>query len=140
MSLAIDRYHDGCSTCGSPTDANRDAARRISDEITLHLTAQQYHATEATNRWIAVRLDDGVSDHQLYDTKDQAMLHGPKILGRLPQHCLYLQIPLTGMPPSEALHVLSLFRQPWLDTTAPVDDLNPFAAHPLSLPRGVQLS
>lgn len=140
MSFAPERWHVGCGLCGTPTPEDRDAAKRISDEVTLHLTAQDHHATEATNRWIAARLADGVSDHQLYDTKAEAMRFAPPILGCFDTQCLYVQIPLTGMPPSEALHLLKLFRQPWLRTDAPVDDLNPHAFHPLSLPPGVHLS
>lgn len=140
MSLAVDRFHVDCPVCGIATAADHDAARRISAEIDTHLTAQRYHATEATNRWIAARLSDGVSDHQLYDTKAEAMRFAPKILGCFDTQCLYVQIPLTGMPTSEALHVLSLFRQTWLTTIAPVEQVNPFAAHPLTIPRGVRLS
>lgn len=139
MPLDIDRFHVGCGTCGEHTDADRDAARRISDTVTLHLTAQHYDAVEATNRWIVARLADGVSDQALYDTKDEAMRFAPKALGCFDVQCLYLQIPLTGMPASEALHLLKLFRQPWLTTTAPVDAANPFNEHPLSLPPGVHL-
>jgi hypothetical protein len=113
---------------------------RISGEITTHLSAQKYHVTEATNRWVAARLSDGVSDHQLYDTKAEAMRFAPKMLGCFDTQCLYVQVPLTGMPPSEALHILSLFRQTWLTTTAPVEQVNPFAAHPLTIPKGVRLS
>lgn len=140
MSHELERWHVGCPSCGELSPEDCDAARRISDEITLHLTAQSYHATEATNRWIAVRLADGVSDHQLYDTKTEAMRFAPPILGCHDAQCMYVQIPLTGMPASEALHLLKLFRQPYMNTTAPVDEYNPFAAHPLSLPSGVQLS
>jgi len=147
MSPAVDpplqvgpAFHANCGTCGDHDQADRDAARRISDEMGFHLIAGKAAAIDVTNRWIAVRLSDGVSDHALYDEKADAVRLAPRMLGVQPRQLLYLQVQLTGMPPAEALHMLKLFRQPWLDTTAPVDRVNPYQLHPLTLPPGVRLA
>lgn len=140
-SVADIAFHRGCEVCGDPTPEDRDAARRISDEINFHLVTERYLPIEATAKWIAVRLSDGGSDHELYPTKADAVRFAPRSLRMVDaRHGLYIQIPLTGMPPAEALHYLKLFRQPWLDTTAPVDAVNPYQHHPLTLPPGVSLS
>lgn len=49
-----------------------DAARRFADEYNLHRIGDQYGSV---GKWIAVRLDDGSSDHVLYDTKQDAIRH-----------------------------------------------------------------
>lgn len=43
-----------------------DAARRIADAVSLHLTADP---EGAAGRWLAFRLDDGTADPTLYDTR-----------------------------------------------------------------------
>lgn len=52
-----------------------DAARRVSGEYTLHRVAEGEYGRDAFGRWFAVRLDDGSSDHVLYDSKHDAIRH-----------------------------------------------------------------
>jgi hypothetical protein len=49
-----------------------DPAKRLADHYNLHRVADLYGAQ---GRWIAVRLDDGISDGVLYDTKQDAIRH-----------------------------------------------------------------
>jgi hypothetical protein len=58
--------------CPSKVFGHTDAARRMADTFNLHRMADQYGAI---NRWIAVRLSDGTSDHTLYDTKSECVRH-----------------------------------------------------------------
>lgn len=52
-----------------PLGAGSDAARRIHDAVTLHLTVSADNA----GRWLAFRLEDGQCDSTLYDSKNDAM-------------------------------------------------------------------
>lgn len=49
-----------------PLGAYSDAARRIADAVTLHLTADP---EGAAGRWLAFRLEDGTPDPTLYDAR-----------------------------------------------------------------------
>jgi len=49
-----------------------DAAKRFADEYNLHRIGDRYGSV---GKWMAVRLDDGSSDHVLYDTKRDAVRH-----------------------------------------------------------------
>jgi hypothetical protein len=53
-----------------PLGAYSDAARRISDNYRLHLTADP---VGSEGRWMAFRLDDGECDKTLYASKSDAM-------------------------------------------------------------------
>ena len=68
-----------------------DAARRCSEQVTLHILAG------AAGRWAAIRLSDGGSDGIAYDTQTDAVRHQLH-----PQQCCYLRIPLFAMPEREA--------------------------------------
>lgn len=49
-----------------------DAAKRMTDEYNLHRVAAGY---DAIGKWIACALQDGTSDHVLYDDKLSAVTH-----------------------------------------------------------------
>lgn len=88
-----------------------DAAKRCSDVVTLHIQA---HTTGADMLpdwgmhapWIAVRLSDGGSDGNLYDTKKQATEHQLH-----PHQCAYILIPPEGMTPEQARIMLKFTAQ-----------------------------
>ena len=68
-----------------------DRAHRASDVVNLHVLAG------AAGRWVALRLSDGSSDGNTYDSKAEAVrfqLHE--------QQCAYIRIPPEGMTPRQA--------------------------------------
>lgn len=62
------RHEQGCPVRGG----HSDAAKRVSDTYELHRAAA---FDRAAGRWFAVALADGTSDHTLYDSKLDAVLH-----------------------------------------------------------------
>jgi hypothetical protein len=87
----------------SDADLYSDAARRASDQITMHLLADPELAIHS---WVAIRLSDGGSDGVLYADKASAIrrqLHE--------QQCMYLKIPPDGMSPKIAERLLTIHRQ-----------------------------
>lgn len=71
-----------------------DRAQRVSDTVNNHLVGT---LGGAAGRWVAVRLSDGTSDGQLYDTKSDAVRH------QLHEtQCAYICITPDGMSPSSA--------------------------------------
>jgi hypothetical protein len=64
-----------------------DAAKRLSDAVTLHMLATN---NSAAGSWIAARLSDGGTNGDVYETREQAIRHNPDY------HC-YLLIPPDGM-------------------------------------------
>ena len=118
-----------------------DAARRIVEAIDLHLIAAKTAGSimDAVDRWVACRLSDGVSDGALYDTKDEAMSFAPKMLGVFDTQCMYIPVPLTGMPIKEAIGYLRLMRKPFINTCAPTEQIDPgFAALRTGVPSNVK--
>lgn len=86
-----------------PLGVYSDAARRLSDAVTLHLTAS---GANAAGQWIAARLSDGGTDGVLYPDKATAVRH------QLHEtQCAYVQIPITGMPYQEAEIYLAFNRK-----------------------------
>lgn len=81
-----------------------DSARRMADEVNLHIAAI---GEAATGKWVAIRLSDGSSDGVLYDTRKAAILHQVH-----EKQCLYVCIPPFGtqMTPREAQSFLNLHR------------------------------
>lgn len=79
-----------------------DAARHCSDAVNLHIAAQ---GLEAAGKWVAIRMEDGKSDGNLYDTKQDAIRHQLH-----EQQCCYLVIPPTGMNPKQAENFLKFNR------------------------------
>ncbi len=83
------------------TDAEwADAAKRCSDEINLHC------AMGNIGKWVAIRLIDGGSDHVPYDKRREAIKHQLH-----ERQCMYIQVPVDGMPPEHALRMLALHRK-----------------------------
>lgn len=58
--------------CPSKALPHDDAAKRISDEYNLHRIGK---GDASIGRWFAARLNDGTSDHTLYDSKRDAVIH-----------------------------------------------------------------
>lgn len=58
--------------CQSKALPHEDAAKRISDEYNLHRSASPYGSV---GKWISCALHDGISDHQLYESKREAVNH-----------------------------------------------------------------
>ena len=74
-----------------PLGLYSDAARRLSDTITMHVTALGF---AAAGQWVAARLSDGGSDGRLYPDKATAV--------RFQLHeyqCAYVCITPDGMGP-----------------------------------------
>jgi len=80
-----------------------DAARRCSDAVNSALT---FYGDGACGRWIAVRLSDGGTDGQLYDTKADAVRHQLHEM-----MCAYICIVPTGMPVDDARRFLAVNRK-----------------------------
>ena len=79
---------------GGPLGAYSDAASRLSDAVTLHLTV---NGLNAVGQWIAARLSDGGTDGNLYPDKATAIRH------QLHEtQCAYICIVPEGMPPRDA--------------------------------------
>src|SRR6266850_2689201 len=68
-------YHEPwCQAKRTDHDGHMDASKRVRDEYLLHRLAAS-DAMENVGKWIACRLDDGSSDHILYDTRSDAVRH-----------------------------------------------------------------
>jgi hypothetical protein len=98
-------------TGAAPDSAELDRARRLSDQVTLHILA---HTTGADmvpdwngpQPWIAARLSDGSTDGILYPTKAEAIRHQLH-----EKQCAYLTIPLDGMTVEQARVYLKYTQQ-----------------------------
>lgn len=80
-----------------------DAARRCSETISLHLMADR---EQAINSWVAIRLSDGGSDGQLYDTRSDAIRHQLHEM-----QCAYIKITPDGISVKDAGLFLKLNRK-----------------------------
>lgn len=100
----------------------KDAAQRIADAVSLHLTAAN-DIMDAVGKWCVFALADGRSPdgNTLYDSKDDALRHTSP---REKDHC-YLKITPDGITPKDAYHFLKVNRHPMIDTTAPEHRINP---------------
>lgn len=104
---------------------NNDAAKRISDTVSLHLVATT-DLMENVGKWCAFKLEDGTSNNDIYDTKDDAI----RFQKSDPRLFCYLQITPDGISPKDAWHFLKASRwvskvQGYMDTTAPEEIVNP---------------
>jgi len=64
--------------CRYSVRGHSDAAKRISDAATL---AWVFHGWDGSvGRWMAFKLENGDTDHAIYDTKRDAVLHVPNEL------------------------------------------------------------
>jgi hypothetical protein len=94
-----------------PEEPDWDRARRLSDQVTLHILA---HTTgedmmpdwNGPQPWIAARLSDGGTDGNLYPTKADAIRHQLH-----EKQCAYLTIPFDGMTPQQAYVYLKYTQQ-----------------------------
>mgnify|MGYP001548895548 CR=1 FL=1 len=90
----------------SPENATEEewsAARRLRDAVDLHLQAQ---GDGAHGKYIAVRLEDGSHDGNLYDTRADAVRHQIN-----DPWCFYVRLSVGGMQLMEAWTVLLYARQ-----------------------------
>lgn len=86
-----------------PLGIYSDAARRLSDAVSLHLTVSGF---AAAGKYIAARLSDGATDGVLYDTKADAVRH------QLHEtQCAYVCVPPDGMGYREAEIYLAFNRK-----------------------------
>lgn len=81
-----------------------DAAKRVADEFNLHRVAS---GQAAIGRWVAFTLADGTSDHQIYDTRWDAVTHQH----HHEQQCMFLQITPTTLSVCDAEALLSMHRR-----------------------------
>lgn len=71
-----------------------DRGKRAADIVNLHLAVD---STELLRqRWVAIRLSDGGSDGQVYDTRADAIRHQLHELW-----CAYMFLPPTGTTPQK---------------------------------------
>lgn len=85
-----------------PLGAFSDAARRVSDAITLHLLAD---GDGNHLKWLAFRLSDGTSDGVVYDNPVDAADHQLHY-----KQCAYIQIHRGGLSPKGAAVMLNYYR------------------------------
>lgn len=71
--------------------ADADAVKRIHEAVTLEYVARGGDAIEG--KWMAFRLADGVTNRDVYDSKDEAV----RLMGAASQYCCYLRIPRGGV-------------------------------------------
>lgn len=65
-----------------------DAAKRISDALNLAWTFSGWDGT--VGKWMAFRLSDGTTDHAIYDTKRDAVIH----VGNEFHYCFFKMQPM----------------------------------------------
>jgi len=81
-----------------------DAAKRIRDEYLLHRVAGGF---DVMGKWIACNLQDGTSDHVLYDSKRDAVLHQH---GYSENYYTYIKLVAPTMNACEAYVMLRIAR------------------------------
>lgn len=86
-----------------PLGAYSDAARRVSDAITLHLLAD---GDGNFGKWLAFALSDGTSDGVVYDDPVAAADHQLHY-----KRCAYIQIHRGGLSAKGAEVMLDYYRQ-----------------------------
>lgn len=92
----------GLSPLGA-TEEEWSAALRLRDAVNLQL---QVHGDQAHGRYIAVKLEDGRSDGNLYDTRRDAARHQVD-----DPWCFYVKVHVGGIQAREAWTVLMYARQ-----------------------------
>lgn len=80
-----------------------DEARRCAESVNIHL---RINGPSAIGRWVAIRLSDGGSDHNLYDSKSDAVRHQLNEF-----FCGYVCIPPNGMSEEDAQGWLRAMRR-----------------------------
>lgn len=92
----------GLANNPGPLGTYSDAARRVSDEITLHLLAD---GDGNHLKWLAFKLEDGTSDGVVYDTPTDAAAHQTHY-----KRCAYIQIHRGGLSAQGAEAMLTYTR------------------------------
>jgi hypothetical protein len=102
-----------------------DAARRMASAVTLAAM------NGGAGRWLAVKLQDGGSDHVHYDSRSAAMTHQLS-----PEYSTYVLIPPDGMTTGQADRVLAFWRQCYDQGFRAVDPRDDIPSMPLTRPDG----
>jgi len=102
-----------------------DAARRMASAVTLAAM------NDGAGRWLAVKLQDGSSDHVVYDSRSAAMTHQLSS-----EHALYVLIPPDGMTTGQADRVLGFWRDVYSAGGRAVDPSDDYPSMPLTRPDG----
>jgi hypothetical protein len=102
-----------------------DAARRMASAVTLAAM------NGGAGRWLAVKLQDGSSDHVHYDSRSDAMAHQLS-----PEYATYVLIPPDGMTTGQADRVLGFWRQCYDNGFRAVDPRDDIPSMPLTRPDG----
>lgn len=84
-----------------------DAANRMRDAVNLHVTADQLGIRDRHLTWVAIKLEDGRSDGNLYETRQDAVNHTQN----KSRGWAYLKVGAEMMSEREAILVLQMFRQ-----------------------------
>jgi hypothetical protein len=88
----------GCEYARESDGGHSDASKRVSDTYMLHRIANPH----AVGKWIAVRVADGTSDQQLYDTRRDAVRHQKHAA----KWCAYIRIAPCDMSVCDAASFL----------------------------------
>ena len=104
-----------------------DAARRMASAVTLAAM------NGGAGRWLAVRLQDGGSDHVLYDRRSDAMSHQLS-----PEYATYVLVPPDGMTTGQADRVLGFWRDCYGAGFRAVDPRDDIPSMPLTRPDGLR--
>lgn len=84
-----------------------DAAARMRDAVNLHVLAGTLGVRERHLTWVAIRLEDGRSDGNLYESRQDAVNHTQnKTRG-----WAYLKVGADSMGEKESIMVLQMFRR-----------------------------
>ena len=93
-------------TDGLPPDLV-NAAARMRDAVNLHIVAGNLGVRERHLQWVAIRLEDGRSDGELYETRQDAVKH-THLKGR---GWFYVKLGADSMGERESILVLQQARQ-----------------------------
>lgn len=86
------------------TLVHSDQAKRMSDEVNLHRCAI---GDCAIGKWMGFALQDGETDHTLYDSKPDAVRHAH----HNEQRMIFIQINPSGLPVCDAEVLISVHRK-----------------------------
>lgn len=93
------RHTDLCRTL-----VHSDQAKRMSDEVNMHRCARQ---EGSIGRWCSFSLQEGESDHTLYDSKQDAVRHAKHNENRM----IFIQISPSGLPICDAEVLINVHRK-----------------------------
>lgn len=100
-----------------------DRARHCADSVNLHLQAIGF---ECVGKWVAVKLADGKSDGNLYDTREDAKRLQPN-----EKFCAYINIPPDGMTPPQAEKFLTYVEKLYAAGFEPMQNVDKVPIIPL---------